>query len=102
MRAPPRACLLAALTTIILTTAGGGIAGAGDDRGSGSDYYAGLNCNGLWYERNAIFARFGYCFESARARATFGAGCFAPYGRLPANMKRVVDHIKAIERRRGC
>ena len=75
---------------------------AGDDSGSGRDYYAGLSCSQLWYERNAIYARYGYCFESARARATFGRGCFAPFGRLPSNLRRVVNHIQGIERRRGC
>ncbi|WP_159453992.1 caspase family protein [Roseovarius albus] len=34
------------------------------------------NCETLWYERNAIFARNGYCFRGARGRATFSnAGC---------------------------
>lgn len=87
---------------VVFSVASPGDAAAGDNSGSGSDYYAGLNCGGLWYERNAIYARYGYCFKSARARATFGSSCFPPFGRLPANLKGVVNHIKRIERRRGC
>ena len=86
----------------VLSVASPGNAPAGDNSGSGRDYYAGLSCAGLWSERNAIYARYGYCFKSARARATFGRGCFAPFGQLPSNLNRVVNHIKRIERRRGC
>lgn len=33
-------------------------------------------CNSLWLERNAIFARNGYCFQSARGRQAFSnEGC---------------------------
>ncbi len=83
---------------------GGNIASvqAGDDSGSGTSYYAGLSCGQLWYERNAIFASKGYCFKSKRGRAVFGAGCFAPYGKLPGNLRRVVKEIKRWERRRNC
>lgn len=35
-----------------------------------------MTCDDLWYARNAIFARNGYCFQGARGQATFGnAGC---------------------------
>ena len=43
---------------------------------------AGMSCNALWTERNSIYARNGYCFKTARARAVFGPGCFPPYGKL--------------------
>jgi uncharacterized caspase-like protein len=34
------------------------------------------SCDTLWYDRNAIFARNGYCFQGARGRATFSnEGC---------------------------
>lgn len=75
---------------------------AGDNGSLGSDYYAGLSCGQLWYERNAIFARYGYCFKSERGIATFGAGCHPPFGRLPSNLRRVVNHIKRVERWKGC
>lgn len=96
-----RVCRSVAMVALLSAVSPGNVS-AGDDSGAGRDYYAGLNCSRLWHERNAIFARYGYCFESARARATFGRNCFAPFGRLPPNLKRVVNHIKRIERRRGC
>jgi hypothetical protein len=34
------------------------------------------SCDALWYERNAVYKRAGYCFKTPRAIATFGnAGC---------------------------
>jgi YARHG domain-containing protein len=76
---------------------------AGDDSGMGTNYYAGLNCGQLWYERNAIFASKGYCFKSKRGQAIFGQkSCFPPYGKLPGHLRRVVNEIKGWERRRGC
>jgi YARHG domain len=87
------------LSAVSLPTHG---AHAGDDSNSGQNYYAGLNCNQLWYERNAIFASKGYCFKSQRGIATFGKSCHPPYGELPDNLRRVVKEIKGWERRRGC
>lgn len=76
------------------------VAAAGDD--TGQSYYAGLSCQQLWYERNAIFARNGYCFSSPRAIAVFGKGCKPPFGELPSNLKFVVQEIKQWEAYRGC
>lgn len=59
-------------------------------------------CQALWYERNEIYARNGYCFKTARARSVFGPGCFPPYGRLSYGEKRRVDEIQAEEDARGC
>lgn len=59
-------------------------------------------CAGLWQRRNSIYASFGYCFRSPRAIAAFGRGCFAPYGRLPADAAREVRRLQALEARRGC
>lgn len=75
---------------------------AGDDADGGTDYYAQLSCAQLWYERNAILARHGYCFRSERGVAAFGPGCKPPYGKLPANLNQVVNGIKGWEQRRGC
>ena len=59
-------------------------------------------CHSLWYDRNAIYARNGYCFRTARAVEQFGPGCFPPYGRLsPADQARV-NEIQYEEDRRGC
>lgn len=59
-------------------------------------------CENLWFERNEIYARKGFCFKTARARATFGAGCFPPYGQLSGFERRRVEDIQAEENARGC
>ncbi len=64
--------------------------------------YGQLSCGQLWYERNAIFARYGFCFKTQQAINTFGRGCFAPYGNLPAAAQDRVNAITAWERRKGC
>lgn len=61
-----------------------------------------MSCGELWYARNAIYARNGYCFETPRARAAFGAGCFPPNGALRGGEKNRVGEIKMWERRKGC
>jgi hypothetical protein len=46
------------------------------DRFRMSDLMSGPNCEFLYTMRNQIYADHGYCFKTARARATFGnAGC---------------------------
>jgi hypothetical protein len=60
------------------------------------------SCDGLWYERNSIYARNGYCFQTARARAVFGPGCVPPYGQLSGWEKQRVNQIQTLERRMGC
>ena len=69
---------------------------------SGPVLAQGGSCGQLWYERNEIYARNGYCFKTARARAAFGPGCFPPYGRLSGWEKRRVADIQAEERYMGC
>jgi len=61
-----------------------------------------MSCSELWYARNKIYARNGYCFKTARARAEFGPGCFPPYGELRGWEKRHVGEIQMWESRRGC
>ena len=97
---PSRAAAAIILLTWGMVLATG--ARAGDPDGGGVDYYSQLSCNQLWYERNAIFARHGYCFEKPRAIATFGHGCKPPYGKLPSNLSAVVRDIRGWEKRRGC
>lgn len=72
------------------------------DEQHGTDFYANLSCEQLWYERNAILARHGYCFETARALETFGNVCAPPNGKLPANLDGVVSNIKTWAQQRGC
>lgn len=64
--------------------------------------YSGYNCYDLWYERNAIYAQQGYCFQTRRAQQVFGTGCFPPYGQLAPFQRRLVAQIQFEERRRGC
>lgn len=61
-----------------------------------------MSCEQLWQERNAIYARNGYCFKTARARAVFGPGCFPPYGELRGWEKQRVNELQTWERRFGC
>ncbi len=63
---------------------------------------ADMSCDQLWYARNAIYARNGYCFNTARARSVFGAGCFPPYGQLSGWEKSRVNELQSWERRKGC
>lgn len=62
----------------------------------------GMSCGELWHERNAIYARNGHCFNTARGRAVFGAGCFAPFGQLSGWEARRVNELQMWERRKGC
>ncbi|MGD0762052.1 MAG: YARHG domain-containing protein [Roseiarcus sp.] len=62
----------------------------------------GMTCDQLWYERNAIYARNGYCFQTARARAVFGAGCFPPFGQLNGWETQRVQELQMWEQRNGC
>ncbi|MDB5533310.1 MAG: hypothetical protein JWO28_1625 [Hyphomicrobiales bacterium] len=62
----------------------------------------GQSCGQLWYQRNAIYAQAGYCFQTARARATFGENCFPPYGRLSPNQQARVNALQYQEDMRGC
>jgi hypothetical protein len=61
-----------------------------------------MSCEALWYARNEIFARSGYCFQSARALSAFGPGCFPPFGKLSAEDDRTVATIRSWERSRKC
>ena len=61
-----------------------------------------LSCGQLWYERNAIFARYGHCFQTEQAINTFGRAYFPPYGKLPPNAQSRVHEITAWDRRKGC
>jgi hypothetical protein len=61
-----------------------------------------MSCSQLWYERNAIFAQEGYCFQTPRAIRTFGRRCYPPYGRLNRWERDRVSEIKYWERVKGC
>ncbi len=61
-----------------------------------------LSCERLWYNRNAIYARKGYCFRTERELEVFGSKCFRPYGKLTNREQRQVNNIRRQERRQGC
>lgn len=61
-----------------------------------------LSCRALWYQRNAVYAEQGYCFKTADAIATFGRGCFAPFGKLTPQQQRYVEQVRKWEARKGC
>jgi YARHG domain len=65
-----------------------------------------LSCGDLWYQRNAIFARNGYCFKTARALRVFGnASCSFNYeGDVPMSQdeRQLVATIRSIEAQKGC
>ena len=64
-------------------------------------------CDSLWHDRNAIFARNGYCFQGARGRAAFSnTGCLqgVPAGeiRLTQSERSQVESIVLQEKAMGC
>lgn len=61
-----------------------------------------MSCDQLWYARNEIYAREGYCFETPQAIAVFGRGCFPPYGQLSRSEKERVNQLQTWERIKGC
>jgi hypothetical protein len=63
---------------------------------------ASMSCSQLWYARNTIYARNGYCFKTERARAAFGPGCFPPYGELHGWEHERVNELQVWEARKGC
>jgi hypothetical protein len=64
------------------------------------------SCDGLWYERNAIYKRAGYCFKTSRAISTFGnAGCTydSEYDLpLTPRQRARIAAIVRMERESGC
>ncbi|NSY38259.1 caspase family protein [Leisingera sp. ANG59] len=64
-------------------------------------------CDALWFQRNSIFARRGYCFQSPRGQAAFSnAGCIPGMraGDVPlsAAERAEVTRLKAQEQLLGC
>ncbi len=68
---------------------------------------AGASCDTLWYQRNEIFHRKGYCFSSARGRAAFSnANCIPGLAagsiQLSAVERAKIAAIRAQESQMGC
>jgi hypothetical protein len=64
------------------------------------------SCGDLWYERNEIYQRAGYCFKTARAISTFGnSGCqyHSEYDfPLTPRQRARIQSIVRLERDSGC
>ena len=99
----------------LMTFAGAGSASAGcydvfgctnASRFRMNDLMSGPNCEFLYTMRNGIYAEHGYCFHTARGRATFGnQGCVT--GNPNALGLNAVEHYNAgvilqAERAKGC
>lgn len=68
---------------------------------------AAVTCDRLWHQRNAIFARRGYCFQSARGQSTFGnTGCLqgVPAAQIPLTSLERGEVSSLLEREQamGC
>lgn len=65
-----------------------------------------LSCGDLWYRRNAIYARNGYCFKTDRAMRVFGnENCrFYQERDIPMSQaeREEVEIIRSIEQQKGC
>jgi hypothetical protein len=66
----------------------------------------GDSCYDLWYARNSIYHRAGYCFRTEAAIREFGnAGCrHSGEATLPLTPtdREIIELITLIERQKGC
>ncbi len=61
------------------------------------------SCYDLWYERNAIYDSYGYCFRTSLGRRTFdNSDCWTRNPRLSRADQNRVEQIRRRERRMGC
>lgn len=60
-------------------------------------------CFALWYERNSIFHRHSFCFQSAQARQYFDvSNCKTRNPVLSGSERARVAELQALERQNGC
>ncbi|MEM7438003.1 MAG: DUF4453 domain-containing protein [Pseudomonadota bacterium] len=60
-------------------------------------------CHDLWWTRNALIDRAGYCFGSTLGKAAFdNAGCTGKSVNLSARASQKVAQIKELEARNSC
>ena len=60
-------------------------------------------CHDLWFTRNLIMDRAGYCFGSALGKATFdNSDCTGKSVSLDSGLRQLVDRIRSLERQYGC
>jgi YARHG domain len=80
--------------------------GCAEDDGASSPSGTGMSCEQLWFERNSLYKKHGYCFKTERAIAVFGnRGCWIHNERdlqfTPAERARI-NEIVRLERAEGC
>ncbi|MCP4824122.1 MAG: YARHG domain-containing protein [Shimia sp.] len=62
-----------------------------------------LTCDDLWYMRNRIFHKNGYCFGSERGISTFGNdGCNTKSPSLSDADTTILNAVKQSEKDLGC
>ena len=60
-------------------------------------------CDDLWFTRNLVFDRAGYCFGSALGQSVFGNdGCTTKNPQLSAKDKDIIDRVRSYEAEWGC
>jgi hypothetical protein len=65
--------------------------------------FAGDDCYDLWYARNEIYKRNGYCFQTRLAMETFGNGsCYTRAPRFTRTDQLTIEAIRRKERQRNC
>jgi YARHG domain len=61
------------------------------------------SCYQLWYERNAIYDDYGYCFSTALGRQTFdNSDCYTRYPDLSYDDQQTVAYIQSQEKAKHC
>ncbi len=66
------------------------------------DDLAGLDCDALWHARNEIYARNGYKFLTARAKAEFGADGYTRSPKLNPIEQKNIALIQQFEAESYC
>lgn len=61
-----------------------------------------LDCWGLWHARNEIYARNGFKFKTANARAEFGTGGYTSHPELNSYEQRNIALIQQYEASAAC
>jgi hypothetical protein len=61
-----------------------------------------LDCWGLWHARNEIYARNGFKFKTAQAKAEFGAGGYTSNPKLNPYEQRNIALIQQYEASAAC
>ena len=60
-------------------------------------------CHDLWYTRNQIMDRAGYCFSSTLGEAVFdNSNCVGKNVTISSASKRLVSELQSLERHFGC